>query len=191
MAPQSYGRWGRRGREVSVSECQRALGEEGVLGLEGCCKKAWLPSCLSRELKEPLLDLRQWGAHPWGARCFCGQGLCSLSGWLSATWLRTDMRDWLENCYAREKNVDIRDMKMKTYKQLLSGMCLSLWFTCPKTLWATCRYGWGKHVFGGPFFLPCILMALLGWHLNVYHSFFSEVGPSSHWLLPGSELITH
>lgn len=37
----------------------RDQGEGEMLGLEGCCRKAWLQSCLSREIKGPSLDLRQ------------------------------------------------------------------------------------------------------------------------------------
>lgn len=37
----------------------RDQGEGEVLSLEGRCRKAWLQSCLSREIKGPSLDLRQ------------------------------------------------------------------------------------------------------------------------------------
>lgn len=123
----------RKGRESleSVSSKGKAQGKGRRLGLEGCYKKTWLQSCLSREIKGPWLDLRQWGTHPWGARCFCGQGLCSLSGWLSATWLRTDMRDWLENCYAWGKKCRHQRHENENMQAFVNGTCLSLWFMCP------------------------------------------------------------
>lgn len=54
--------WGvRKGRKrlESVESKGRDQGEGEMLGLEGCCIKVWLQSCLRGEIKGPSPDLRQ------------------------------------------------------------------------------------------------------------------------------------